>query len=253
LSSSPATYPLLDWLVEFVISFVNTLDQQLTIKNRIAGIIGGSLGGNLSLRLAERTDQPWIKNIVAWSPGSVWSSFNHDLVKGGALTSTQGWMNEPEAVNPGEVPRRIRFFYEAFDAAAGPGTPPQPQLWYRDGWPCKNAYIQDDRSERREIYHPIFRGWRWRVALEQLLFSHLNTDTPSGAPRYASNQKRTLLLSGQADNFNWSNIYPATRNLAGLLLINGTPGDSLFLTNTGHSIHNERPLLLAQQIVSFVS
>jgi pimeloyl-ACP methyl ester carboxylesterase len=213
LSSSPATYPLLDWLVEFVISFVNSLDQLVPIKNRIAAIIGGSLGGNLCLRLGERNDQSWISNIVSWSSASVWSSFNHDLVKGGALTSAQGWMEEPEAVNPGDPPRRVRFFYEAFDSSAGPGPPPQPQLWYRDSWPCKAAYIQDDRMERREIYNQIFRRWHWRVGLEQLLFSHLNTDTPNGLSRYASDQTRTFLLSGQADNFNWSNIYTATRNL----------------------------------------
>ena len=169
------------------------------------------------------------------------------------MTTAQGWMEEPEAVNPGEPPRRIRFFYEAFDSNAGPGTPPQPQLWYRDGWPCRPAYIQDDRMERREIYNQIFRRWRWRVGLEQLLFSHLNTDTPNGLSRYASDQTRTFLLSGQKDNFNWSNIYTATRNLASLMLLNNTPGNSLFLLNTGHSIHNERPLLLSQQIVQFIT
>lgn len=247
LSSSPATYPLLDFLVEFVISFVNTLDAQVPIKNRVAAVIGGSLGGNLCLRLGERNDQPWIKNIVAWSPASVWSSFNHDLVKGIALTTLQGRMNEDES---GDPPRRIRFFYESFDSAPGPGTPPQPQLWYRDGWACKAAYISDDRMERREIYHPLFRRWHWRVALEQLLFSHLNTDMPGGKPRYASNLTHTLLASGQDDNYNWSNIYTATKNLANLMV--NTPGTSLFLLNTGHSIHNERPQLLADAIVNLL-
>jgi len=31
-----------------------------------------------------------------------------------------------------------------------------------------------------------------------------------------------------------------------------TPGRALFLTATGHSIYNERPNFLAQQIVDFV-
>jgi len=41
-SSSPATYSLLDFPVEFVISFVNTLDQQVPIKDRVAGVISGA-------------------------------------------------------------------------------------------------------------------------------------------------------------------------------------------------------------------
>ncbi len=246
-TKSLATYPLLDFLVEFVISFVNALDQQVPIKDRVAAVIGGSLGGNLCLRLGERNDQPWIKNIVAWSPASVWTSFNHDLLKGIALTTLQGRMNEDES---GVPPRRIKFFYESFDSPAGPGTPTQPQLWYRDGWACKDAYISADRLVRQEIYNPLFRRWHWRVALEQLLFSHLNTDTPGGKPRYASNLTRTLLASGAADNYNWSNISPATQTLAKLMV--NTPGTSLVLLNTGHSIHAERPQVLAHAIADFL-
>jgi pimeloyl-ACP methyl ester carboxylesterase len=247
LTSSPATYPLLDFLVEFVISFVNALDQQVPIKDRVAAVIGGSLGGNLCLRLAERNDQPWIKNIVAWSPASVWKSFNHDQARGLALQPLQGRMNEDES---GDPPRRIKFFYEAFDSPTGPGTPTQPKQWYSDRWGCKDSYIQDDRLERQEIYNQLFRRWHWRVALEQLLFSHLNTDTPDGRPRYASNLTHTLLAAGKDDDFNWANIYSRTQDLASYMV--NTPGTSLFLVNTGHSIHNERPHLLANVIVNFL-
>ena len=243
-TSSPATYPLLDFLVEFVISFVKALDEHVSITNRIAAVIGGSLGGNLCLRLGER-NEPWIKNIAAWSPASAWSTFNHDLLKGVALTTVQGRMNEGESASS-----RSKFFQEAFDSTAGPGTPPQPQMWYRDSWPCKASYIADDRIQRQEIYNPIFRRWHWRVALEQLLFSHLNTDTADGSPRCAANRTHTFLAAGKDDDYSWSNIYSATRTLADRMAM--TPGTSLFLRNTGHSIHNERPLLLSQNIVRFV-
>jgi pimeloyl-ACP methyl ester carboxylesterase len=257
---SPATYPLLDFLVEFVISFVGALDQQISIKNRIAAVIGGSLGGNLCLRLAERNDQPWIRNIVAWSPASVWPSFNHDQIKVLALNTCQSRMEEDE--DNATPPSRIRFFYDQFESpiasmwqlvgVGGPSGPPQPQQWYFSGWQCKSAYIQDARVTHQEIYNAVFRRWHWRAGLEQLLFSHLNTDTADGSPRYASNRTNTLLIAGQADNFAYANIYPNTQNLAKLMILN-TPGNSLFLLNTGHSIHNERPLLLSQQILQFIA
>jgi pimeloyl-ACP methyl ester carboxylesterase len=254
LPSGPATYPLLDFLVEFVISFVNTLDQQVPIKSRIAAVIGGSLGGNLCLRLGERNDQPWIKNIVAWSPATVWTTFNHDPFKWWALHYAQGWMNEDES---GDPPRRIKFFYESFDSPTGPGTPPQPKQWYRDGWldeqgspSCQGSYISDDRMERREIYNPLFRRWHWRVGLEQLLFSHWNTDTPGGRYRYESNLTPTLLAAGAADQIGEAKIYANTQKLASRMT--NTPGTSLFLLSTGHSIHNERPRLLAHAIVNFL-
>lgn len=260
--SSPATFPLLDFLLQFVIDFVNALDARVAIKNRVAAVIGGSLGGNLCLRLGERNDQPWIKNIVAWSPASVWTTFNHDQIKWFALNALQGRMEEEEDKNadgtPSSIPSRIKFFYESFDSPAGLNGPPQPKQWYRDNWEsedrrpvCQSAFIQDDRVERREIYNRFFRSWHWRVALEQLLFSHW----PSA---FASNRTRTLLLAGSADDFQdptpgigvTPRIYTNTKSLS-VAMIN-TPGDSVFLLNTGHSIHNERPLLLAQQIVQFL-
>jgi pimeloyl-ACP methyl ester carboxylesterase len=244
--SNPPTYPLLDFLVEFVISFVDQVDSVVPIKSRIAAVIGGSLGANLALRLAERDDQPWVTRVVAWSSASVWSTFNHDLAKAIPLQDAQEFMLEPET----EVSRDV-FFYRQFVMAAG-GDPPQPQMWYSPQWPCTPQYIENDRWERREIYNQFFRRWHWRTGLEQLLFSHLNTDTPTGAPRWASNRTNTLLLAGSVDQYNWADIYSATQTLS-TDMINTTPGDALFLQDVGHSIHNERPAFLAQEIASFIS
>src|SRR5262249_39313498 len=89
-----AMYPLVDFLEDFVVSFVNTLDNQQRssgpngIADRIAAVIGGSLGGCLSLRLGRpRADAAWVKRVVPWSPASVWTSYNQDLLKGIGLNS----------------------------------------------------------------------------------------------------------------------------------------------------------------------
>jgi alpha-beta hydrolase superfamily lysophospholipase len=261
-TSSPATYPLLDFVTEFVISFVNTIDQQLNIKNRIAAVIGGSLGGNLSLRLAERGDQPWVSHVVAWSPASVWTTFNHDLIKVIALQTCQSYMEEDEA-GGGALPTRGRFFYEAFDSpilsvlklitGIGSSTgPTQPQQWYRDDWSCKGFYIADDRHERQEIYTPALRRWHWRLGMEQLLFSHWSNNTPDGRPWYALINTPTLLAAGDADNYPYAQIYDNCGHLA-LAATGGIASYYLPLADTGHSIHNERPALLSHYIALFLT
>jgi pimeloyl-ACP methyl ester carboxylesterase len=261
LSGSAATWPLLDFLDQFVISFVGALDQQVPIKNRTALILGGSLGANLCLRLGERNDQSWIKHIAAWSPGSVWPSFNHGFLDPGlSLNFVQGWMEEDEAIDG--VPRRVRFFYRAFDSPTGLSGPTQPLQWYRCDWKCKEgqpicqaAYIADDRQQRQEIYNQYFRRWHWRVALEELLYSHTKPSQGNAGNPAATIQINTLLISGQADDFPHAQIYTNTKFLAKQMMSYEprVPGDSLFLLDTGHSIHNERPLLLARQIVSFLT
>jgi pimeloyl-ACP methyl ester carboxylesterase len=264
-STAPATYPLLDFLLQFIIDFVGALDQIVPIRDRIAAVIGGSLGANLCLRLGERNDQPWVKNIVAWSSASVWRSLNHSLVDPGlAVTYCFNQMWEPEGVNmyvgvpqpfpnpDAPAPSRLAFFHQVFDSPTGFSGPSQAQQWYRAGWTdsggagdCQLSYIEDDRAEREEIYNPLFRRWHWRVALEQLLFSHWSLDA------YAHNKTRTLLIAGAIDDYPHAQIYTNTKDLS-VHMWPTTPGDSVFVTNTGHSIHNERPVWLSQQILQFL-
>ena len=184
--------------------------------------------------------------MIAWSSASVWSTFNHDAVKALALQVAQAGMMQQEADWS-----RADFFNQQFNSAEG-GDPPQPQMWYDQNWRCFGAYIQNDRFQRQEIYNSVFRRWHWRTGLEQLLFSHWNNDTPDHTQRYLSNRTRTLLLAGSKDNFNWTNIYSATKQLAECAVF-FTPGNSIFLLSSGHSIHNERPSWLAQQIIGFLS
>jgi pimeloyl-ACP methyl ester carboxylesterase len=130
----------------------------------------------------------------------------------------------------------------------------QPLFWYRDNWQdCKSFHILEAMVSREETYNANFRQWHWRVAGEQLVFSHVdrvdhwNASTPY---RYELNRAPQLLAAGEGDNYKWSNIFDATRNLASLM--SKTPGESLFLRNTGHSIHAERPQFFAHHIVDFL-
>ena len=59
-----------------------------------------------------------------------------------------------------------------------------------------------------------------------------------------------LLIGSAQDNFPGSNIFDATKKLAALMT--ATPGTGLFLSNTGHSVHFERPRFLAGEIADFL-
>jgi len=245
-----ANVPILDFIEEFIVQFVNALEGQLTlqlqhIQDRMVAVIGGSLGGNMGLRLGRR-NEPWLKNIIAWSPASVWNSLANatlDPFKALILKIPHERINEDERVE-----LRHDYFAQVFDGYEG--EPAQAPYWYRDGWPCKQTYIEMARRDRQEIYNASFRRWHWRVAYEQLIFSHLDPDTPGGPPRYKSIHSNMLLSAGSADNDPFLGLYGPTQDIAHQMT--NTPGRTLFLLNTGHSIHNERPRLLADAIVNFL-
>ena len=249
---SLATFPLLDYLLEFVVKFVDALDAVVPVKNRMAAVIGGSLGGNLSLRLGEHGALPWLKHIVAWSPASVWTTFNHHTEKGPGLTYAHDRMDGLEDNNPPN-PSRLQFFYDSFVAAVSPGLPAQPQTWFRDnplwGVNCKAEHISAAREDRREIYNQCFRRRHWRVGLEQLLFSHW--DGPNGPPRFASITVPTFLAAGDQDDFLWAGIFSASKSMAQLMVT--TPGKGVFFHDTGHSIDAERPQLFTEQMLDFLN
>jgi pimeloyl-ACP methyl ester carboxylesterase len=251
----PGGYPILQFIEDFILAFIEALEPSLAIKERLAAVIGGSLGGNMSLRLAERTPAPpFLKDVVAWSPASVWNSYDEgvthfDPAKARARAIATDRMKEAESTDS-----RHEYFHRAFDESHDIGpihvVQPQGQQWYRDGWPCKDAYLRNARRERQEIYNVKFRRWHWRVGLEQLIFSHRGSDTAGGRARYTQIRNNVLLASGAADDYPGTGIYSATRELAGLV---DTPGESFFLLDTGHSIHNERPLRLASEIIDFMA
>jgi hypothetical protein len=248
-ASGPIFTPILDYVEDFVVTFVDALDQITPVKNRFAGVIGGSLGGNLGLRLGRRPlgPNPWLNAaIVSWSAASVWLP-----ILGMGPDHCRGNWDAPELPNS-----RHDHFLEVYDRPAInplPG-PTQPEMWYRGGdWlTCKTQHIEASRIARQEIYDANYRQWHWRLSGEQLVYSHIDRvvhgDSKS-KPRYELNTVRQLLVAGAFDDYSWSNIYSSTQQLAEMMQ---TEGSSLFLLNTGHAIHVERPMFFAGEIVDFL-
>lgn len=251
-SRVPIATPIIDFIEDFIVAFVEALDVVAPIKNRFAGVIGGSLGGNMGLRLGRRTPMPaWLNTaIVSWNAASVWAPMVQDLIKSQAPGVCQNNWNASEMDDS-----RASYFHEAYEKPVIPVIVPfsQPQLWYRFGWePCKRLHIEGSRLARREIYNRHFRKWHWRVAGEQLIFSHVDRVDHHDSTtqfRYELNTVKHLLVGSAEDNFAGTNIYDATRQLADLMV--NTPGSSLFLLDTGHSVHFERPGFFAKEIVKF--
>jgi pimeloyl-ACP methyl ester carboxylesterase len=214
------------------------------LKSRIRAVVGGSLGGNMSLRLGQ-TALPWIRNVIPWSPAAIWTSYAGGANPGNHLGVAMPVMwAGADARQREETPaRRREFFYKAFDWTAGIlKRKPQSEEWYRDKWTCKRTHLAGARLDRHETYDQNFRLWHWRLGAEQIIFSH------QSPPRYLQNRKRTLLLCGYEDT--GGDLCLHTRNVAPKMV--NTPGKALFLRDTGHSIHNERPCWLAQHIVEFL-
>ncbi|MBI2520738.1 MAG: hypothetical protein HYV97_09985 [Bdellovibrio sp.] len=247
--------PILDFIENFVVSFVDTLDQKLNFKKQIVAVMGGSLGGNLTFRLGRRTDLPWLKNVVTWSPASIWTGLadGHDIFK--QLGVATAWKRAGgKQKNVEETPdQRSQYFGLVYAGAIKIGPfqvmPSQPEQWCRADWECCKNSLKLSKIERYEIYNPKFRLWRWRVGAEQLIFSH-QTPPDRTMPRYMDNHVRMLLACGANDDFNFTNICSSTKKTAERMT--ATPGRALIFANTGHSIQSERPSYLANEIVDFL-
>ncbi len=254
LDSRPIRVPILDYIENFIVAFVDALDAITPIKARFAGVIGGSLGGNLGLRLGQRdiTASPWLKaGIVSWSAASVWKPMVNSY-----FNSIAPGMCWSRSVDPEIANSRRDYFNSVYNKPAvwTTGSRTQPQMWYRDTWePCKAQHIRESQISRQEIYDANFRQWHWRVAGEQLIFSHIDhVDHDNTKPyRYVLNNKvPQLLIAGRMDNFPGTFIFDYTGQLAKLMV--NTPGRSMFLEDTGHSMHIERPKFMAGQIADFL-
>ncbi|MDQ6886124.1 MAG: hypothetical protein M3068_02405 [Gemmatimonadota bacterium] len=248
--------PLVDFDENFIVSFVNTLNQSVPVASHIRAIIGGSLGGNMAMRLGRpRPDAPWVTNVVPWSPASIWPSLSDAGIKKAALAVPFHWAGGDPSYLPETPGARRSFFYGGFDWQSkifGFGTPgagrPQSEYWYRDNFACKGVHLRLARIDRYETYNRNFRLWHWRLALEQLQFSHQLLKPGTNQPLYLFNTKRMLLICGIDDT--GGDLCASTQAVAPKMV--NTPGAALFLTNTGHSIHSERPNFLARHIVDFI-
>jgi len=272
-------YPILDFIENFIVAFVDQLEaQQPGIKRQIIGVIGGSLGGNMTLRLGRRDPSvhPWLHSVVSWSPASTWQSWARavigfagaghytSLVKHEGVGRTNGAMKEAEVeeqpTNPLFRSSLNNFFYEKF-GTADIGRVGQSDHWYSNNWPCRESAKTESHRSVYEIYNPTFRRWHWRVAHEQLIFSHWDSDNPNfdpdprnnptaGPARYSQIKSRVLLATGSDDDIKPEWIYRETEALAkAMTMVNGT---TLFLKDTGHAIAAERPIFFANRILEFL-
>jgi len=258
---TPICTPILDYIEDFVVAFVDALDLITPVKNRFAGVIGGSLGGNLGLRLGRRPNlaaDPWLNaGIVSWDAASVWDPMVQDEIKRKGPDYCRSMWDVAETDS-----MRVDYFFDSYEKTRDIGplnlVLAQPDMWYRKDWECKALHIKESRVARQEIYNAYFRQWHWRVAGEQLIYSHVdrvdheNEHSPFHNPfRYELNKVSQLLVAGEQDNYMGANIYDATQQLAKRMV--HTPGRSLFLRDTGHSIHAERPRFFAGEIVNFLT
>lgn len=255
LGFKPTKYaaPTLDFIENFVVAFMNKLDDQLPgATKQLKAVVGGSLGGNLSMRLGRpRPDAPWITAVVPWSPAGMWESKADKDIEHVALRLPWTFAGGDATYRSEKPWSRAGFFFGGFDFQSKVFgifnvTKPQAEEWYAASWPCKATHLRMARVDRYETYNEKFRRWHWRLAAEQMMFSH--TIKKNGAPLYAGNTKRTLLICGVDDT--GGGLCEATRKVAADMKY--TPGHALFLTKTGHSIQNERPNFLARHLADFI-
>jgi pimeloyl-ACP methyl ester carboxylesterase len=272
---SNCRFPILDFYDSTLARFIEVLDGVLlsagrpTLAHRIAAVMGGSLGGNLTLRMARRGDLPWARRVISWSPASVWESWGRatsnpfdawpgrgryvDVIKDIAFNRTRERMNEGESPDSREQHIARQFVGEelinGWDWTRWISS--QSDKWYRPDWqPCGRLSVEGGRRTIREIYNPAQRRWHWRVAHEQLGFSHWDRVASGQPPAFEQMTQPLLLLAGALDNDDKVKIFDESRRLAHSIPRNS--GRALFLQNTGHSIHSERPQLLTREILSFL-
>jgi pimeloyl-ACP methyl ester carboxylesterase len=306
IDTAPFGSSLLEFVEDTIIQFVETV--VLPQNKIVAAAVGGSLGGHMGLRL-NAASPAWLKNVIVWSPASVWDSTTPLQLVTGTAPIPNAWVASPMAwhlASEQEDPdtSRADFFSTVFDkdtaqfttagvailaadllsgvpvALAGilgvatvadvagaimrlPTVPPQPQMWYRDDWgtlpgdpgalPCapppsaadfgqtKLIFICAGRLDRQEIYNANMRQWHWRICGECVGFSF--------DPLAAQIQKPLLLMVGSADAYPLVNFQRNVMKFGSALT---GPGITQTIQDTGHSIHNERPSFLAQQVLDFI-
>jgi pimeloyl-ACP methyl ester carboxylesterase len=241
-------YPILDFYEKFIIAFVDGLDaRQPGLKNQITVVIGGSLGGNMTLRLARRdpATYPWLRRVVSWSPASSWPSWESQPPTD--LRHIAAFGAGVRMVMPEGTDTLDEFFF-----GVG-GRNRQSDEWYSASWPCRQNAVTASHRGIYEIYNTRFRRWHWRVAYEQVIYSHWDSDNPNpaiGPARYSRIRSKMLFATGYNDNNSPVWLFTEARQLArAMTMVEGT---GLMVAATGHSIDTEKPAFFAGRILDFL-
>jgi pimeloyl-ACP methyl ester carboxylesterase len=283
----PSMFHILMFEEQYVINFIEALDQKVgNIKNRIAAVMGGSLGGNMSLLLARESKQkfPYLQTIVAWSPTSMMpghGNLGNGLVFSEAtgnpvVNPIVGGNDTATLWGPEEPSTRGDYFHHVYFEMLSrlANIPADPTMWFRNDWynqdqsvDCKASMVSQSRFDRYEVYSSTLRRWTTAIDTEQAMYSFQDKDANATAPRYQSISSRLLLVAGENDCYrngctgskdprsallaDTLDIYGFTHDVANQMA--NTPGRTLFIKDTGHSIHDERPVFFAREIVSFLT
>lgn len=260
MHSSGPCYAL-EMLEAFVDAFADSLVRErpeLKLRGRMRSVGGGSLGGSLSLRLGVRRPR-WLDRVVAWSPGNAWKSFwdDDDLHRLAVNPASPGIQPIERVSGDEHSAARGEYIRATLDALLPTTNKPMWHLWWRDGdyEKARQSLRRGARVLRHEVYDEWHRRWCSALAHEQLASSMRGgrDDGAHGDWPWDRIAVPLLLMAGDKDNFPFANIHDASRSLAERAKRYGKPtGRAMFLANTGHSIHDERPVMLAANIAAFL-
>jgi pimeloyl-ACP methyl ester carboxylesterase len=254
-------FPIMSFEERFIIEFIESLDRQFgNVKPRIAAVMGGSLGGNMSLQLSRRKDKySYLRTIVAWSP----TCFKQPDGPARMMIGSPAGGN---LINLFQAPEqdgtRHDYITTMYDKPLSAlfGMPAQPEMWYGTSFTCKQQHILRSRMDHMEQYTPQNRQWTTRLNYEMTQFTFHEgdvykstgpTDKQEGPARLLTMTSKLLLAAGMEDDYNQVRNFSETMGVAPHMT--NTPGTTLFIMATGHSIHDERPKFFATKIVDFIA
>jgi pimeloyl-ACP methyl ester carboxylesterase len=254
----------LDITAEAALALARTLlRDEPALRGRLCGVAGGSLGGTLALRIAQ-SPPPWMRLAIAWSPATAWQSFCEDPHLSKRLALEPGWTqwlgNRTPIVRVGEQEdargkRRHDYIRSALFARVPWANVQLAKTWWRgdDYERARRVRVAGANALRREVYDEWLRRWCSALEHEQMCASLRGRSERHGHWPWDDIAVPVLLVVGAKDDVPQTRVASACRVLAERAVRRGTPlGRFVTFENTGHSIHDERPRMLAQNVAAFV-
>ena len=232
-----------------------------TVPGGVQDVIGGSLGGNMTLWLAAepmftdlapaRSEPSSVRSFLSWSPASIWESYERsrdvpvgngthvDVGKNQAKKRAWARMREVE-----DDKSRRQFFVLMQQGEALFGIHAFGAWGYP---PTKEGLLLQS-----ELYSEFYRRIFWTAAYEQVTFSHQEPLSPSRQWPFKTIRKPLFLASGALD-VGKSGVMDIYNHVVFVTnAVPDVPGRRLLMRDTGHSISDERPRHLAEQIMDFL-